>query len=94
MRSLYERAVMHANVAPPEFNPEKLLDKGQALAVGLLSLILIVISVIAAFTVGTKGNPGKAAAIAFAVILCLIPAGIGLTYSMKVFLPGLTGWFF
>lgn len=95
MRNLFEFAVMHANeVAPPEFNPGAMVNKGQALAVALLSTILIVISLITAFTVGSKGNFARAAAIVGATIVCLIPAGIGLTYSMRAFLPGLTSWIF
>jgi hypothetical protein len=95
MSRIYETAVMLAAKDPsPSFNPQGVLDKSQTLAVGALSLIFIVISVIAAVTVGRRGNPGKAAAIVAAVLICSIPAGIALAYSMKTFLPGITGWIF
>lgn len=92
--NLYYLAIRAADQAPPTFNPERVLDKSEALATGALSLVLIVISLIAGWSAGLKGNPARAAAIVAAVLICLIPAGIGLTYSMKSFLPGLTGWLF
>jgi hypothetical protein len=93
---LYQFAVMAASKTPdaPSFDPNKVLSQTQALAVAALSLVLIGISLVTAFTVGTKGNFSRGAAIVLTVLICLIPGGIGLTYSMRTFLPGLTGWLF
>jgi len=78
----------------PEFNPGGTIDKTQVLAIAALSLVLVGISLVTAFTIGTKGHFSKAAAVVLTVLILLIPAGIAITYSMKSFLPGLTGWLF
>lgn len=78
----------------PKIDPGATLSKVQVLAVAALSLVLIGISLVTAFTIGSRGNFSKAAAVVITVLFCLIPAGIALSYSMREFLPGLTGWLF
>lgn len=94
MRTHLLYLAIRANEVVPKVDPGATLSKVQVLAVAALSLVLIGISLVTAFTIGSKGHFSKAAAVVLTVLILLIPAGIALTYSMKNFLPGLTGWLF
>lgn len=80
------------SLAAAGLDPNQSVAAFRALAIGVLSLILLVISISAALSAGRRGNTAKAANITLATVLCLIPGAIAVGIGALAFGAAFLGW--
>lgn len=74
------------------FDPAASVTNFRALLLGLVSLALIVISLVGLFVAARKGNPGRAASIVAATVICLVPLALAVGVGAAAFGAAFLDW--